>query len=107
MGKALRGLIERKEGQVAISEEQLEHLRRVKTRHESELMRKANVIGVGIGFRRRGGEPTEEPAIVVSVTHKVPRSLLDPRDVVPNQLEDVPVDVEAVGNLRALDAGAG
>lgn len=92
---------------MAISEEQLERLRRVRTRHESELMQKANVVGVGIGFRRRGGKPTDEPAIVVSVTHKVPRSMLDARDVVPRQLDGVPVDVEAVGSLRALDTGAG
>ena len=92
---------------MAISEEQLDRLRRVKTRHESELMRKANVVGVGVGFRRRSGKPTDEPAIVVSVTHKVPRSLLDAGDVVPRQLDGVPVDVEAVGSLRALDTATG
>ncbi len=90
-----------------ISEEQMKRLRRVKTRHEGELMRKANVVGVGIGLRRRRGELTDEAAIVVSVTHKVPRSKLDPEDVVPRELDGVPVDIEAVGRLRALDAGVG
>ena len=90
-----------------ISEQQMERIRRVKTKHESELMRKANVVGVGIGLRRRHGELTDEPAIVVSVTHKVPRSKLDAEDVVPSELDGVPVDIEAVGRLRALDASAG
>lgn len=90
-----------------ISNEHMERLRQVRAKHEHELMRKANVVGVGIGFRRRRGELTDEPAIVVSVTHKVPRSKLNTEDVVPRELDGVPVDIEAVGRLRALDAGAG
>jgi hypothetical protein len=90
-----------------ISAEEIERLRRVKMRHEGALMRKANVVGVGIGFRRRRGELTDEPAIVVSVTHKVPRSQLDAEDVVPQELDGVPVDIEAIGRLRPLNASAG
>jgi len=90
-----------------ISDEQMEQLRRVKTKHEGELMRKANVVGVGIGLRRRRGELTDEPTIVVSVTHKVPRSKLKAEDVVPQELDGVRVDIQAVGRLRALDAGLG
>ncbi|MGD2179225.1 MAG: hypothetical protein PVG71_15545 [Anaerolineae bacterium] len=90
-----------------ISDEHMERLRTVKAKHESKLMRKANVVGVGIGFRKREGEMTEEPSIVVSVTHKVPGSMLDPEDVIPYELDGVPVDVQAVGTLRALDASVG
>jgi hypothetical protein len=90
-----------------ISEETMARLRRVKTKHEDALMRKANVVGVGIGFRRRRGTLTDEPAIVVSVTHKVPHSRLDEKDIVPQELDGIPVDVEAVGRLRPLDATVG
>ncbi len=85
-----------------VSKEQMKRLRRVKTKHEGRLMRKANVVGVGIGFRRRRGRLTDEPAIVVSVTHKVPRSKLKAKDIVPHELDGVPVDIEAVGQFRAL-----
>lgn len=87
---------------MAISNDQMERLRHVKMKHEAELMRKANVVGVGIGFRRQHGERTDELAIIVSVTHKVPRAQLDADDVVPRELEGVPVDIEAVGRLRAF-----
>jgi hypothetical protein len=90
-----------------ISEEQMEQLRTAKAKHESELMRKANVVGVGIGFRKRDGEMTDEPSIVVSVADKVPGSMLAPEDVIPSELEGVPVDVQPVGKLRALDANVG
>jgi len=83
-------------------EEQLRRLRAVKATYESALLHKANVVGVGIGFRQSGQTLTDEPAIVVSVTHKVPRSQLDPEDVIPRELEGLPVDVQAVGELRAF-----
>ncbi|MFQ6100418.1 MAG: hypothetical protein ACE5OS_04200 [Anaerolineae bacterium] len=85
-----------------IQDEGLERLRAVKAVYEADLMRKANVVGVGIGLRQREGKPTSEPAIVVSVTQKVPLSQLAPGDVIPRKLEEIPVDVQAVGKLRAL-----
>ena len=83
-------------------DEDLERVRTVKALHENELMSKANVVGVGIGLRQRAGQSTGEPAIVVSVTHKVPPSLVHPDDVIPSELDGVPVDVQEIGRLRAL-----
>jgi hypothetical protein len=77
--------------------------KQVKEMHEAELLAKANVVGVGIGLRLCGGESTGEVALVVMVTHKVPRAQLTAEDVIPRQIEEVPVDVQAVGELRALN----
>jgi len=90
-----------------ITDEQLDRLRAVKAAHEADLMGKPNVVGVGIGLRQREGQLTEEPAIVVSVTHKVPASQLGSWDVIPCELEGVPVDVQVVGELRAFRGGLG
>ena len=85
-----------------IQGEDLDRIRAVKARYETDLMDKANVVGVGIGLRQQGGEPTGEPVIVVSVTHKVPLTQLALGDVIPRELEGIPVDVQATGELRAL-----
>jgi hypothetical protein len=85
-----------------INDEELDRLRAVKTAYETDLMRKAHVVGVGIGLRQIGGKPTGEPAIVVSVVQKIPSSQLAPGDVIPRELEGMPVDVQAVGELRAF-----
>jgi hypothetical protein len=74
----------------------------VKRRHEQELLRKANVVAVGVGYPMRGGVRSREVGIVVSVKRKVPSSELKPRDVIPAQIEDVPVDVVETGEIRAL-----
>jgi hypothetical protein len=84
-----------------MDEDRLARVRAVKAAHQAELMRKANVVGVGIGLRSRRGRLTDEPAVIVSVTHKVPRAALRPEDVIPSELEGVPVDVQEVGYLRA------
>lgn len=85
-----------------MEENYLERLRAVRDAHEAELMSKANVVGVGIGLRRRAGAETGEAAIIVSVTRKVPLAQLSPHDVIPSELEGIPVDVQAVGEIRAL-----
>jgi len=81
-------------------------LRHVKREYEEELLQKANVVGVGIGYRGSDPEKAGEPAIIVSVTHKVPRHELAERDLIPDELEGVPVEVRAVGTLRAPRAQA-
>lgn len=83
-------------------QQDLARVRAVKAAHEHALLRKANVVAVGVGLRRRRGKPTGELAIIVSVTRKVPRAELAPEDIIPSELEGVPVDVQAVGELKAL-----
>jgi hypothetical protein len=85
-----------------VSDEELERLRAVRATYEADLMRKANVVGVGIGLKKVDGEQTGEPAIVVSVIRKLPSPQLEPDDVIPDELDGVPVDVQAVGDLRAF-----
>lgn len=74
----------------------------VKNRYEKELMSKANVVGVGVGFRQVKGQTTQEPALVVNVSFKVPFDLLSPDDLIPTQIEGIPVDVRVVGQIIAL-----
>lgn len=85
-----------------MSDQAMQRVLEVKRRHEQGLLRKANVVAVGVGYCSRGGIQTKEVCIVVSVKNKVPLSELKPRDVIPAQLEDVPVDVVETGEIRAL-----
>ncbi|MFP4396349.1 MAG: hypothetical protein ACLFTI_13920 [Anaerolineales bacterium] len=90
-----------------MNEGDLEHIRAVKHRHEAELMRKPNVVGVGIGGRWDIGQPVTDLGIVVNVTHKVPEDALAPEDRIPEQVEDVPVRVHEVGEIQAQTPSAG
>jgi hypothetical protein len=88
--------------EAAMSDQTMQRALEVKRRHEQELLRKANVVAVGVGYRTRGGVQTKEVCIIVSVKNKVPSSKLKSKDVIPAEIENVPVDVVETGVIRAL-----
>ena len=71
----------------------------VRNQHEEDLRKLANVVGVGVGLQMKGGKPTGDVAIVVLVRDKLPLEELAPEDVIPTQIDGVPVDVHAIGEL--------
>jgi hypothetical protein len=58
---------------------------------------RVNVRGLGVGVKWTDGQPTGEPALVVLVTHKVPKDVLSKADLVPPKLEGAQTDVLAIG----------
>ena len=86
---------------MAVDETPLSRARAVKAKYETELLQKANVVGVGVGYRRRSGQLTDEIAIIVQVRRKVPWRELSSQDLIPEMLDEVPVDVEAIAPSRA------
>jgi hypothetical protein len=75
----------------------------LKERMEQELLKKANVVGVGVGLRQREGQLTGEVALIVMVQKKISNSQLAPEDRIPAEINNVPVDVLEVGHLRVND----
>jgi hypothetical protein len=73
----------------------------VREAHADRLMKMANVVGVGVGLRQRGGRRLQEIALVVLVRRKVPRAMLAEADVLPGVIDGVPLDVVEVGDIRA------
>lgn len=81
-----------------------EHARaeNVRARHERALLQKANVVAVAVGVRSQGGTPTGQTCIVAYVEKKLPADQLGHDDLVPSEIEGVPVDVVEVGEVKAL-----
>ena len=57
----------------------------------------ANLVGVGVGVKWTGGEPTGEPALLALVTQKIEADELAEKDRVPPKVDDMQTDVLAVG----------
>jgi hypothetical protein len=76
----------------------------IRSRHEAELLRYPNVIGIAEGLRTRRGQPTGEPCLVVYVERKIPRARLGKSEILPSDIEGVPVDVVEVGKVEPLPA---
>lgn len=81
---------------------ELDWIKEVKARHEADLLRKRNVVGLGVGRREVGGQMTDQLCLMVMVDRKVPLKELAPEDRIPSEIEGVCVDVQAVGRIKAL-----
>jgi hypothetical protein len=86
---------------MSTQDEQMTRAAEVQAKYTDELMRKAHVQGTAIGLAKVGGKYTDQIALVVLVDKKVPVSQLDPKDVIPKELEGIRVDVQEVGFLQA------
>lgn len=73
----------------------------LKSKYNDLLMSLPNVVGVGVGPLYKGGKRTDQIGIVVMVQRKIPASQLSPQDLIPSQLEGIPVDVQEVGKFEA------
>ncbi|HET8764885.1 MAG TPA: hypothetical protein VFM52_06665 [Rhodanobacter sp.] len=72
----------------------LAHLRAVKQVHEAHWLAQAGVVAVGIGQAADG-----RPAIVVSVERDDDAI----RQLIPTQVDGVPVELRLAGPIRAQD----
>ena len=82
--------------------EAVERVLAVKRQHEQELLAQPNVVGVGIGFKSEHGQLTDTLAVIVNVIHKKPLDDLTQEDILPVELDGVPVDVQEVGSIKAF-----
>ena len=79
-------------------------IKQIKDTHKEAILSKANVVGVGTGYKISKGVQTSEMCLVTLVRQKMPLDGLSPQSVVPKQLDGVLTDVVEVGDLRALQA---
>lgn len=82
----------------------IEEIRAVKDRHGESLLEKKNVVGMGIGYKEVEGQETGLLSLVVMVRKKESRSQLDATELIPSEIEGVPVDVKEVGEIVALSS---
>ncbi len=80
----------------------LHEVRQAKTLHQSSLMTKPNVVGVGVGFKETQGKTTGELCVKVLVNRKLATDTLQAEELVPKAFDEIRTDVIEVGELRAF-----
>jgi len=83
-------------------DEALNRTREIKARYEAKLLALPNVVGVGVGLKEKGGQFTNQIAIIVNVSEKKPLTNLPPNAVVPPEIEGTVTDVQQTGEMKAL-----
>ncbi len=79
-------------------------VRSTKRQNEARLLRRQNVVGVGVGYKTTGGSATGELSVIVSVREKQPAARLNASERVPRALDGIKTDVVETGELVALSA---
>lgn len=60
-----------------------------------------DVVSVGIGYKYRAGQRTDEVCIVVGIRRKLPAAQVAPERLVPASVAGVPTDVIQYGEVKA------
>jgi hypothetical protein len=79
-----------------------EEIQGVKATRQAKLLKKKNVVGVGIGYKESGGQKTDRLSLIVMVEKKVGIEQLDKKDIVPQEVNGIITDVKEVGKIVAL-----
>lgn len=75
-------------------------------KYQKELLKKKNVVAVGIGFKEKDGRRTGyAPSITISVEKKQPLSELKQKDIIPVTLDEMPTDVVETGLIKVFHTG--
>ncbi|NIM96177.1 MAG: hypothetical protein GTO18_20965 [Anaerolineales bacterium] len=72
----------------------------VKGVHTTDILKMPNVVGLGVSYKMRRGEWSDQLGIAVMVRQKLPLAALPASDRVPKSLDGVQTDVVEVGELR-------
>ncbi|MDK1045817.1 MAG: hypothetical protein QGM45_09065 [Anaerolineales bacterium] len=84
------------------TEPALKRARQILRTNSDQLLAKPNVVAVGVGYR--AGSPSEL-VLVVMVKQKLPESALAEDEIVPSDIDGLPVEVRMVGEVNAqMDA---
>ncbi|MBC2728517.1 hypothetical protein [Desulfosporosinus sp.] len=70
---------------------------------KKKLLTLPQVVGVGRGFKEVKGVKTDQEAIVVLVTKKLPSEQLADHELIPKNVYDMITDVIEVGKLQAIE----
>ncbi len=84
--------------------ETINSARSILQQQAEELLKRANVVATGVGYKYANGRFTDAPSIICSVEKKLAGSALSVSDLVPREFDGVPTDVIETGPIRAFQA---
>lgn len=73
----------------------------IKEKKKKDILRKQNVVGVGVGYKICDNIPTDKESVTVFVRKKMPSAHLYKKDRIPGEIKGVSTDVVEVGDIVA------
>jgi hypothetical protein len=79
-----------------------EEVQEARTAHQVSMLKRPNVVGLGVGYKVSSSQLTSELCMVVLVRSKMPPVSLREAEFIPREVAGVRTDVVEVGELRPL-----
>lgn len=80
----------------------MKNIYQVLQKNRKKILDMDNVVGVGIGYKEKGGRTTGEESVVVFVKKKIKKGDLRSHEVIPEKIENTKTDVIEIGEMRLL-----
>ena len=80
-------------------DKKVEAISKIQADHTDALMKMKNVVGIAIGRKQKEGSSTEELSLVVLVDKKIPKDELTEDELIPDEIDGIPTDVQETGGL--------
>lgn len=78
-----------------------EKIKIIKCNYCNELLKKKNVISVGVGYKVKNKQRTNEKCLAIGVIRKSESKLLNKEDIIPSEIDGVKTDVVELGHIKA------
>ncbi len=85
----------------------VQHISGIRQSAQKHLLKKTNVVGLGVGFKETGGKKTADLSLSVLVKEKVDLQNLAKKEIVPKMVDGIPTDVIRVGKVVAYQLPTG
>lgn len=95
---------EQEDTAVAASLDSVSDVAALQNRVQENLLSYPNVVAVAEGYKMKDGKPTNQKCLVVYVDKKVAKGKLKKDEIIPDEIDGIPLDVVEVGPIETLPA---
>ncbi len=83
------------------NQELFDSIQQIQEKKQDDLLSRANVVAVGIGFKSKGGQESDQLCLTTFVEQKLPGEALSKDDKIPGSIDGIKTDVIETGVIQA------
>ena len=83
---------------------EIQQISELRKSNQSAMLKKRNVVGVGVAFKETDGQKTSDLSLTVLVREKMAKQDISENDMIPTDIDGIPTDVMRVGKVVAFQS---
>lgn len=83
---------------------EIQEISELRKSNQTAMLKKRNVIGVGVALKETAGQKTSDLSLTVLVQEKMAKQEISEKDLIPDKIDGIPTDVVRVGKVVAFNS---